>query len=390
MNMKKSTPQNNTSLRPTYPQKLPGSFWGICTFFNPLGYKNKLKLYKIFLEKNKEQGLKLITVELAYSNKAFELSNSDADILIQIRGDESNIMWQKEAMINIAIKHLPTDCDKLAWLDADIIFKNDNWIEETSKKLEMYTIVQPFDTIAFLPKNKTSINSDKIKFGNKEKNKLHSRAYKLSKTKSKNSAGNLLKRGFMGCALAARRDVFDDIGLYDKNILGSNDGIIFGFLYGDKNILERINSTNKSRIDQDKYFEKIYPRAKGSISYTNGTIFHLWHGNIKNRYYIERDEIYKRNDFDPNTDIKLNKDGIYEWSSDKINLHKEVKKYFAVRKEEGFKILHCTYYFNSLNRIKDILKYKIYKYIGKVGLIIKKINPDIYKKMINNKPDFLK
>lgn len=388
--MKENILKNNTNLRPTYHQKLPGSFWGICTFFNPLEYKNKLKLYKIFREKNKAQGLKLITVELAYGNRKFELSDSNADILIQIRGDENNIMWQKEAMINIALKHLPTDCDKVAWLDADIIFKNDNWIEETSKKLEMYTVVQPFDTVAFLPRNKTSINLDKIKFKNKEKGKLQGRAYKLSTSKSKNSTGNLLKKGFMGCALAARRDVFDDIGLYDKNILGSNDGIIFGFLYGDKNILERINSTNKSRVDQDKYFEKIYPRTKGSVSYTNGTIFHLWHGHIRNRYYIERDEIYKRNNFDPNADIKLNKDGIYEWSSDKTDLHKEVKNYFAVRREEGFKILHFNYYFNSLSRIKDIFKYRMQKYVGKIGLIIKKISPVIYKKMVNKKPNFLK
>ncbi|MGA2775018.1 MAG: hypothetical protein ABSE81_03020 [Candidatus Omnitrophota bacterium] len=47
-------------------------------------------------------------------------------------------MWQS---LNIGLKHLPPECDKLTWLDCDIIFKNDHWIEGTSAALEKYIVV---------------------------------------------------------------------------------------------------------------------------------------------------------------------------------------------------------------------------------------------------------
>ncbi len=40
-------------------------------------------------------------------------------------------------------------------------------------------------------------------------------------------------------------------------------------------------------------------------------------------------------DFDPKADIALDHNGCWEWSSDKPELHRRVKQYFASRKEDG-------------------------------------------------------
>ena len=105
---------------PIFEEILPGAFWGITVFFNPTGYKNKIENYRRFRESSKKQGLNLLCVELAFGGKNFEVSKEDADILVQLRGGD--ILWQKERLLNIGLERLPKDCDKIAWLDCDIIF----------------------------------------------------------------------------------------------------------------------------------------------------------------------------------------------------------------------------------------------------------------------------
>ena len=141
-------------------QSLPGSFWGMTTFFNPTGCKNKLENYKKFRESSKKQGLNLLTVELAFNGQPFELAKDDAEMLVQVRSN--SIMWQKERLLNIGLKHLPEDCDKVAWIDCDLIFKNDNWVKEASNLLEKYAAVQLFSFLVSLPKEGEKADFDKI------------------------------------------------------------------------------------------------------------------------------------------------------------------------------------------------------------------------------------
>ena len=129
---------------PELPQNLPGTFWGLTTFYNPAGYGNKKENYIRFRETSKNQGLNLLAVELVFGNAGFELNEHDADILIQLRVANNCVLWQKEALLNVGLKNLPKDCDKIAWIDCDILFKNDHWIEDTCDLLEKYVVVQPF------------------------------------------------------------------------------------------------------------------------------------------------------------------------------------------------------------------------------------------------------
>ena len=132
----------NLGLMSEFPKELPGSFWGLTTYFNPAKYGNKIENYRKFREDSKRQGLNLLCVELAFNNEPFELTKNDADVLVQVRSN--SIMWQKERLLNIGLKHLPKDCDKVAWIDCDIIFKNEYWIEETCKLLEKYIVINYF------------------------------------------------------------------------------------------------------------------------------------------------------------------------------------------------------------------------------------------------------
>ena len=98
--------------------------WAITTYFNPVGYQRRLANYKIFRQR---LDVPLIAIELAYGPD-FELQLDDAEILHQIRGDA--VLWQKEKLLNLALRAIPPECRKVAWLDCDIIFDDPQWSQK--------------------------------------------------------------------------------------------------------------------------------------------------------------------------------------------------------------------------------------------------------------------
>ena len=368
-------------------ETLPGSIWGITTFFNPVGYKNKYENYKIFRENTRRQGLKLLAVELAFENRPFELRAADADLIIRIRGSNKNLMWQKEAMINIGIANLPDSCDKFVWIDCDLVFQNDNWVEETSKLLEKYKVVQPFSLAILTKKGEMikDINVDNLPFGNTEGTKRYGNAYTRSKDNDRS--------GHPGFAWAARRKVFQNLNLYDKLIIGSADVIISDSFFSPRINLRTESNSAEMIEDQSDWWRKSYSVVNRSVSYSEGNVFHLWHGESKDRRYIERRYILKDMDFQPKTEIQKNRFGIWQWSTKKTAIIKYVASYFILRKEDDSiksNSIVLRLYFN-INRLIDghmfkMLKVKKDMFLGKVGSILKKKYPKIYTYLVNRKP----
>lgn len=139
---------------PAQPRHLPGELWGITTFYNPAGYTNKMTHLRRFAHGVRAQGLRLMVVELAFGDAPFEVPAGLSDRLVRRRAE--SVLWQKERLLNIGLRDLPTACDKVCWLDADLIFENDDWASETSRLLDSYVVVQPFESACWLPKGATA------------------------------------------------------------------------------------------------------------------------------------------------------------------------------------------------------------------------------------------
>jgi len=365
---------------PQFPTKLNGSFWGIVVYFNPAGYKNKIENYRIFKESAQSQGLNILAVELAFGDTPFELSNNDAPILIQLRGGRHNIMWQKESLINIGLKNLPSDCDKVAWIDCDIIFKNDYWIQETSDLLEKYMVVQPFSLVARLSRGVYDLNDEQIKklpVGRSQGQRFYSFAY----------AFNVLKNteGHTGFVWASRREIIDKHLLYNRLIIGGADRAIAYLLYGTPRNIRQLKCSYNSKTFKHFMQWANYAREdiRGSIAYANGTLMHLWHGDKEERMHVLRDSvIFKLLDFDPVKDVKLSSTGILEWASDDPNLHKAVEKYFRLRNEDGNskppklmailrKVFNIIFFFPFAERLAMYLFVKLFTLAGFVKRIVR-------------------
>jgi hypothetical protein len=291
--------------------------WGITTFFNPAGYANKLENLRRFRESSKRQGLRLMVVELAFGDAPFEVPADSANIIIRRR--TNSVMWQKERLLNIGLSFLPP-AETVAWIDADIVFENEDWIAHAERLLQQFKVVQLFDVAALLD---PAGEVEQVQNGT---------AYE------KELAQKQVIGGHSGFAWAARAEILRKHGFYDKDIAGSGDFTMACAMW---NLWEEWGGlkwrelffTPEHLADIDRWGKSFYEDVRGNVSYVPGKAFHLWHGRQEDRDYLNRYIGVKNEGYDPATDIRIAENGCWEWASDKPELHRYVKQYFDARKE---------------------------------------------------------
>jgi hypothetical protein len=296
----------------------------ITSYFNPLKYQTRLSNYKIFRERLEQQEVPCLTIECVLDNALPELEPSHNTLIVR----SQDILWQKERLLNLALDSLPCNFTKVAWLDCDTLFPDNSWAIKASELLDKYIIIQPFEWAVMLPRELSDTNS--------LKQYLMSFAASVSERYTHiNSIST--RHGHTGFAWAARRDLLTRHRLYDAAIIGNGDHLIAHAIRGDwgTSCISRVAPT---REFIDHYFNWAVPfhqEVKNNIGNLRGEIHHLWHGELKNRSYIRRSQGLIKFEFDPDKDLEINYNGVWEWASSKPNLHQWVKDYFIQRQEDG-------------------------------------------------------
>ena len=301
--------------------------WGITSYFNPAMYRRRLSSYRVFRQC---LSIPLVTVELSHE-PPFELVEGDADILIQVNAPD--VMFQKERLLNLAMEAVPDTCEAIAWLDCDVVFSDSEWPERALDALNRYVLVQPFDRLEE-PDPAWSPGDENLTLVNEAR----SWAWHFV---NRTMPEDCLNRGlrFSGCvtggAWVARRQIIAENGLYDACIIGSGVRCLPSAAIGRPEHAARYMRFNPAWIDHYRQWaDPIYQSVKGHLGYVDGTVRHVWHGNLKYRRFSEIHADFKRFDFDPTRDIATDANGVYRWSSDKPDMHRFVKEYFFSRKED--------------------------------------------------------
>lgn len=286
---------------------------------NPARYTSRYKLYKQFEKHVLDSGARLTTVEAAFGDRAFEITEKDNLRHVQLR--TSHEIWHKENMINLGIERLPDDWEYVAWIDADIMFARPDWVQETLHQLQHYAVVQMFAVALDLDPNFVPFYT--------HQGFCYSYLKKLA-------TGEAYEFWHPGYAWAARRDVIDGMGrLIDWSILGAADHHMATGLIG--NILHSCHgkmgdaysqSLLKWQYEADKY-------VKRNIGYVDGAILHYWHGKKKDRNYINRWDILVENKYDPTTDIKRDWQGLWQLTDRNVALRDGIRRYFRARNEDS-------------------------------------------------------
>lgn len=315
-----------TAIRPADTYRPTNDLWVVTSYFNPEGYRTKRRNYEIFRERLVASGIPLLTVECSLGDHPFELLAGPDVHRVQGR----DVMWQKERLLKVAISKLPDSCRKVAWLDADILFENPDWATATSAKLETHPVVQPFDRAFRLPRG----TLEQVGPGDE----YSGFAAIYSRLPQKMLAGDFASHGHTGFAWAARREVLEVRGLYDAGIAGSGDHMMAHAFCGDwaSPCVDRIiGKASPQRVYFTKWCKEVYPLVRAKVGYVPGAALHLWHGDVENRRYVDRNRELAGFGFDPATDIRVGNGGCWEWASNKPKLHRWAAEYFGHRREDG-------------------------------------------------------
>jgi hypothetical protein len=311
-------------------ENLGGSLWAVTTFFNPAGYASKKENYERFRDGLARAGIPLLAVELAFGDAPFELGNEDADQLVQLRGGD--VLWQKERLLNLGVQQLPGDCDKVAWLDADVLIARPDWAEETSRLLERHLVVQPFSHCVRLPEGAATCEPATLPVGSGEGELFYGIAWGVH-AKGRRSLRRYGDHGHTGFAWAARRRLLERHTLYDANLLGNGDTDIAHAMFGSTRYWGLQKLGEQARAHLRRWAEPFASDVGRSVAYVDGVLTHLWHGSQQHRLYDRPLDVLHA--FDPERDLVVGRDGLYRWADAASELRAWSRSYFADRREDG-------------------------------------------------------
>lgn len=282
----------------------------ITPHFNPTRSKRLAGTHSQWIESLGKLASLVTCYELVFDDREPEIPGSRV-----IRGtSERNLMWQKEALVNLALRECDEDVQYFGWIDHDLVWdQGRHWLSEAIERIDTDTpFVQLFSEVQHLNRDGSIVSNA------------------LSRV-----AGGIKAPGG---AWLANRHILDSMGgLYDRAIVGGGDEWCwcgFNGSVGPNHNVMRMTLTRPMFLSICDYI-RAGQNAKASTGCIDCTVSHLWHGDEANRQYHSRTEILKRYDYDPAADVQLNDDGILEWASDKPGLRLAVKRYFESRKDDG-------------------------------------------------------
>jgi len=318
-------------------------FWVITVISNPYRYERRYELYFRFARMCKDAGVNLITVEQAFGDREYMVTDPTNPNHLQVRSHE--ILWLKENMIDLGIaqaKRLDSKVNKVMWCDADCrpAAMPHEWFAEIWHYLEIYQFVQCWEFLINLDRRhnaatmpQESFMSSYVKAGCPSPDE-----FAQIKFDEKDYPYGSSKFGRPGLCWAANVDALNSVGgLIDFAVLGAGDFYMGHSLIGS---LKAISSEYKKL---SPYWEKLYDWQekctrwiKRDVGFVPGTLLHDNHGDKINRKYGTRGQILYKNGYDPNKDIKYDSSGLLQletWEDRQIKMLDQIREYFSERNE---------------------------------------------------------
>jgi hypothetical protein len=257
----------------------------ISCFFNPKNDPRRAKNWHTWRNALSDVEIPIISIELSFNSK-FETYSE-----IKLAGNENNLLFQKETLLNIALNSLDDSIDKVIWLDCDIVFDNKDWLKKTESSLEKYPLVQLFDEVTIIGENVSK--------------KFNGHIF--------NYENNILSTGSVGYAWAAQRSVLKH-GFYDRQIAGTGDSALAIAGLGKFKSEWAKELSDPLRKDWLKWGAKFFMETKGEVNYVENKITHLNHGPRSK--YSERNNFLSNENFDPNKHLKKDNQGLLSWTDE--------------------------------------------------------------------------
>lgn len=285
----------------------------ITCHYNWFGFEKPRENLRRFCEATKDLPVFGVEAQLP----GHPIQTADLDNWCQITATQAQVMMQKECLLNLAEKMVPDEYDALAWVDADILFSNEDWFVSTARALDMYPVVQPFARARWLDRQGAMID-DRPGIGSQPDQLNRCMAHP-------------------GFAMAARRALWTQGrgGLYEALVVGNGD---VGFAAAALGLEQpaHIGMNPQLKSHYEAWSKPVRKWIKGRpMGFIHGTASHLWHGDIKDRRYVERNEVLIKT-LDPAKHLTVGDNGLLTWTAEaSFGLRYAIRSHFANRREDG-------------------------------------------------------
>ncbi len=291
---------------------------------NPVRFHRRYGLFRQYqAEMEATPNVKLHTVEVAYGDRPFEVTEAGNPRHLQLRTRQE--LWHKENAINLGVRHLvPREAKYIAWVDGDITFRNPEWAQETLHQLQHHPVVQPWQHVSDLG-FEGDIMGTFDSFCS-----LYRRGIQIQTNPSEP-----YKYGHSGFAWACTRAFWEQAGgLMDFPILGSADHHMAWAMVGEvhKSVHGMMSEPFKRRCTE--WQRRAYMLTKGNVGFVKGRIEHHFHGSKKNRQYRERWQLFIDHRFNPDSDLMYDQQGLLMLIG-KPGLEQDIMRYMRHRNEDS-------------------------------------------------------
>ena len=270
-------------------------------------------------------------VESVYGSRAFALADLAGPRVTHIGARATTLAWSKECLMNLGVARLPASAEKIATLDADILFRRPHWAAETLATLDLYPVAQPWDVAYDLGPHDEHIQTHRsfasLWHAGKPVVADRARFWRFD--------GGPYDYSHTGYAWAYTRRALDRIGgLFEVAGMGSADHHQAYALVGqyEKSLPGLVSQGYRSALAA--WASRAVAEVNYKIGFVHGTIEHPFHGKKINRGYQSRWDMFLKHGFDPNTDLKKNTYGVIEFSGNKPELEREWAIYLSTRNED--------------------------------------------------------
>ena len=270
-------------------------------------------------------------VEAAYGSRGFAMADLHGERVTHIGVRATTLAWNKECLLNIGLGRLPQTAEKVVFLDADVTFRRAHWARETLAALDVYPVMQPWDTAYDLGPHDEHIQTHKS-FAS-----LWHAGQPVTPTGPKfwKFSGGPYEYAHSGYAWGWQRRVLDRIGgLFELGGMGSGDHHMALGMVG-KALASLPGLVSAAYRDAVLIWsERAAAEINGKLGVSHGTLEHPFHGRKADRGYETRWGMFIDHGFDPHRDLKRNTHGVLEFAGNKPELERAFDRYLRAREED--------------------------------------------------------
>jgi len=282
----------------------------VTCFYSFAGYKRPVANLHRFLRQMRRDGIPVFGVEAYLPARPIHTRTCAGWRQIQV-DRATQVLWHKEALLNLAEKMVPEEYDAIAWVDADVWFSNPNWARETQELLEHADVAQLFEEAVWTSE-----------IGVQQMRKPSVAKVPLNPTWPSHP----------GFAWAMRRDFWNQIGgLYPFALSGGCDSIMAIAFQGTSLWPFLKQHLGKNHTPFNEWVAKV---GKPRLAYTSGQCWHEWHGSREDRDYVGRAQ--RVSVLEVGKDLILAPNGLPAWTEHASPaLVKDIANHFIRRNEDG-------------------------------------------------------